>query len=87
MTALEVKDRAPGRTDANGHVIARAFDGANRLIAETRGWGTPDASTVNYTLDADGNKIETSNPRTGTFVAHDDYDALNRLVRSEDPLG
>jgi len=86
-TLYDASGNAARDVDANQHVAVRAFDGANRRIAETRGAGTLDETTTRFTLDLNGNRIEQSNPRTGTFVTHDEYDALNRLVRSDDALG
>lgn len=86
-TSYDPSGNAVREVDANQHVTVLVFDGANRRIAETRGSGTADETTTRFTLDPNGNRIEHSNPRTGAFVTHDEYDALNRLVRSEDALG
>jgi YD repeat-containing protein len=74
-------------TDPNGHVSASTYDGANRRISDTRGVGAPEETTTRYKLDKVGNRVEQSNPRTGTFVSHDSFDDLNRLVAQRGPAG
>ncbi|MBZ4417857.1 RHS repeat-associated core domain-containing protein [Myxococcus sp. RHSTA-1-4] len=80
---------ATRETDANGHVTESVYDGAGRLLEQTRGVGTAEAARTTSKYDAVGNVLEVKGARV-TGVAYDvrhTYDDLNRAVRSEDAVG
>ncbi|RKH66914.1 RHS repeat protein [Corallococcus interemptor] len=75
--------------DANGYATTRLYDGAARLVEETRGAGTPEAATTAFQYDAAGQLTQQKGPRA-TGVPFDvlyTYDDLGRRVREEDALG
>ncbi|MHB8878297.1 MAG: RHS repeat domain-containing protein, partial [Myxococcaceae bacterium] len=76
-------------TDANGHQTKSVFDGANRLVEQTKGAGKPEAATTRFKYDAAGNRLEAKSQRaTGMgYDSRDSYDELNRPVRTEDANG
>ena len=57
-------------TDANDHVRASRHDGANRLVSETKGYGSAVAATTAFRYDRAGNVAETKNARA-TGVPYD----------------
>ena len=69
--------------DPRGLKTDRVHDALNRLRSVTQAAGTPEASTVTFTHDGEGNRIGLTNGlgHTWTFA----YDEVNRLVEERDP--
>jgi len=65
-------------TDPNGTVITYGYDVANRLTTITY----PDASTVTFTYDSKGNRVQMVDSLGTTTYS---YDTLDRLVGVTDP--
>ncbi len=71
--------------DALGRMTTSLYDADGRLVSET--WYNASdvvGNTDSYTYDADGNMLTAQND-AGTYTMT--YDALNRLITSEDPFG
>ncbi len=89
LTEYDAAGNPVRAVDPNLHVTTGVFDGANRLLSQTRGDGTAIAATTTHKWDAAGQEVELKGPRA-TGVSYDvrtTYDDLGRAVRVEDALG
>ncbi len=76
------------KTDANGHATRYELDGLGRKVAETLADGTAVAARTTSTYDKVGNRLEVKGPRgSWAYDLHQDYDDLNRPVRTVDATG
>jgi YD repeat-containing protein len=70
-------------TDANGHVTANSYDGADRRSEATYAYGTGLASSESFTYDADSNVLTRTTRKGDTITLT--YDTLNRLKTKTPP--
>jgi len=71
--------------DPLGRMTTSLYDGDGRLVSQT--WYNAQGVVVNtesFTYDADGNMLTAQND-SGTYTMT--YDALNRLITTQDPFG
>ncbi|MEK7450198.1 MAG: DUF6531 domain-containing protein, partial [Planctomycetota bacterium] len=77
--------------DANGHESKTFYDGLDRVTKTQDHLG----NTVEYTYDANSNVIEVketeltqdAQPTTQIFVTSNEYDHLDRLIKTTNPIG
>ncbi len=74
------------QTDGEGHQTRFAYDAANRLVRRTDGLGSPVESSVQFTVDANGNVTDEVDDRTPQGT-HRTFDALNRATSVKDGEG
>lgn len=88
LTEYDAAGNVIAQTDANGHVTRLELDGLGRKVAEVLAAGSPAAMRTTFAYDAVGNRTEVKGPRgTWTYDLQQDYDDLNRPVRSVDAEG
>jgi len=71
-------------TDARGSITKMTYTNG-RLMTQTRGYGTPDATMTSYTYDAYGNPLTVTDGRGNTTTLT--YDAYDRLTQTLTPEG
>lgn len=71
-------------TDARGSVTKMTYTNG-RLMTQTHGYGTPDATTTSYTYYTYGNPLTVTDGRGNTTTLT--YDTYDRLTRSLTPEG
>jgi YD repeat-containing protein len=77
--------------DGAGRETHALFDAANRLVARTEGFGTPDAAVTTFEHDRDGNVTAERDARAAAlgepFSVRRTYDALHRVRTATDGEG
>ncbi len=88
LTEYDAAGNVNAQTDANGHVTGFELDGLGRKLTEVVAAGTGAETRTRFSYDAVGNRVEVKGPRgTWTYDLHQDFDDLNRPVRTVDAEG